>query len=75
MIRERTLTGIRAARANSKRIGRPKRIFRRDEVVRLRDQEWLSGRSISAALGVPVTTALSAYRSYQSGAEGRSAPR
>jgi len=65
MIRERTLTGIRAARAKGKRIGRPKRIFRRDEVVRLRDQDGLSWRAIGAALGVPVTTALNAYRAYR----------
>jgi putative DNA-invertase from lambdoid prophage Rac len=64
MIRERTLTGIRAARTNGKRIGRPKRVFRRDEVVRLRDQEGLSWRAIAAALGVPVTTVHNAYHSY-----------
>jgi DNA invertase Pin-like site-specific DNA recombinase len=34
MIRERTLSGIRAAKANGKRLGRPKRVFRRDQVVR-----------------------------------------
>ena len=65
MIRERTLTGIRAARAKGKRIGRPKHVFRRDEVVRLRDQEGLSWRAVAVAVGVPVTTALNAYRSYQ----------
>jgi putative DNA-invertase from lambdoid prophage Rac len=65
MIRERTLTGIRAARAKGKRIGRPRRILRRDEVVRLRDQEGLSWRAVAAALDVPVTTALNAYRSFQ----------
>ena len=37
MIRERTLSGIKAAQAAGKIIGRPKRVFRRDEVVRLRD--------------------------------------
>src|ERR1035438_5416338 len=37
MIRERTLSGIRAARANGKTLGRPKRIFRRDELIRLRE--------------------------------------
>ena len=63
MIRERTLAGIRAARAKGKRIGRPRRIFRRDEVVRLRDEDGLSWRAIGAALGIPVTTVLNAYRS------------
>jgi DNA invertase Pin-like site-specific DNA recombinase len=69
MIRERTLAGIRAARAQGKRIGRPRRIFRRDELMRLKDQEGLSWRAIAAALGVPVTTALNAYRSYQTSGE------
>lgn len=42
MSRERTLSGIRAAQAAGKVVGRPRRIFRRDEVVRLRDEEGLS---------------------------------
>ena len=46
MIRERTLSGIKAAQAAGKVVGRPKRVFRRDEVVRLRDQEGLSWRAI-----------------------------
>ena len=44
MIRERTLSGIKAAQAAGKVVGRPKRVFRRDEVVRLRDEEGLSWR-------------------------------
>ena len=32
-------SGIRAAQAAEKVVGRPKRMFRRDEVVRLRDEE------------------------------------
>ena len=39
IIRERTVSGIRAAKAAGKVIGRPKRVLRRDEVVRLRDRE------------------------------------
>jgi DNA invertase Pin-like site-specific DNA recombinase len=35
MIRGRTLSGIKVAQAAGKIIGRPKRVFRRDEVVRL----------------------------------------
>ncbi len=62
MIRDRTLVGIRAAKANGKHIGRPKRLFRRDEVIRLRDQENLSWRAIAARLHVPVMTAVDAYR-------------
>jgi putative DNA-invertase from lambdoid prophage Rac len=62
IIRERTLSGIRAAKANGKRLGRPKRVFRRDQVVRLRDERRLSWRAIAKDLGVPVTTAMDAYR-------------
>jgi DNA invertase Pin-like site-specific DNA recombinase len=62
MIRERTLSGIRAAQAAGKVVGRPKRVFRRDEVVRLRDQEGLSWRAIGKQLGIPAMTALDSYR-------------
>jgi putative DNA-invertase from lambdoid prophage Rac len=36
LIRERTLSGVRAAKARGKVLGRPRRVFRRDEVTRLR---------------------------------------
>jgi DNA invertase Pin-like site-specific DNA recombinase len=62
MIRERTLCGIRAAKAAGKTVGRPKRVFRRDEVVRLRDAEGLSWRAIGQKLNIPAMTALDAYR-------------
>jgi DNA invertase Pin-like site-specific DNA recombinase len=62
MIRERTLSGVRAAIESGKTVGRPKRIFRRDEVVRLRDTEGLSWRAIGKALGIPAMTALDSYR-------------
>ncbi len=62
MIRERTLSGIRAAQAAGKVVGRPKRVFRRDEVVRLRDNEGLSWRAIGKKLGIPAMTALDSYR-------------
>lgn len=61
MIRERTLSGIRAAMAAGKAVGRPKRVFRRDEVVRLRDEEGLSWRAIGAKLGIPAMTAVDSY--------------
>ena len=61
MIRERVVAGVKAARANGKRLGRPKRVFRRDEAVRLR-AEGMSWRKIAAKLGVPVTTGLEACR-------------
>jgi DNA invertase Pin-like site-specific DNA recombinase len=56
MIRERTISGVRAAKAKGKKLGRPKRVFRRDEVMRLRKsgQSW---RAIAKQLGVPVSTA------------------
>jgi len=61
LIRERTLLGLRLAKANGKHVGRPKRVFRRDELVRLREdgQSW---RAIASQLGIPVMTALDAYR-------------
>jgi len=62
LIKERTLLGVRAARANGKVLGRPKRVFRRDEVVRLRDQEGLSWRAIAKNLKIPVMTAVDAYK-------------
>jgi len=61
LIRERVLTGIRAARANGKRLGRPQRVFRRDEAVRLRNEGW-SWRRIATKLDVPVTTVVEACR-------------
>lgn len=63
MIRERTLSGIKAAQAAGKIVGRPKRVFRRDEVVRLRDEEGLSWRAIAKKLNIPAMTALDSYRS------------
>ena len=64
MIRERTLSGIKAARAAGKIIGRPRRVFRRDEVVRLRDEEGLSWRAIGKKLNIPAMTALDSYRDW-----------
>src|ERR1039457_4930847 len=62
MIRERTLSGIRAAQAAGKVVGRPKRVFRRDEVVRLRDVAGLPWRAIGKKLGIPAMTAVDSYR-------------
>jgi putative DNA-invertase from lambdoid prophage Rac len=62
MIRERTLSGIRAAQAAGKVVGRPRRVFRRDEVVRLRDEEGLSWRAIGKKLGIAAMTAIDSYR-------------
>jgi putative DNA-invertase from lambdoid prophage Rac len=62
IIRERTLSGVRAAKANGKTLGRPTRVFRRDEVKRLRDEDGMSWRSIAAKLGLPVSTVVDSYR-------------
>lgn len=62
IIRERTLSGVRAAKANGKALGRPRRVFRRDEVLRLREVEGISWRAIATRLGVPVSTVVDAYK-------------
>jgi len=64
LIRERTIAGIRAAQAAGKHVGRPKRVFRRDLVVQLRDNEGLSWRAIAAKLDIPVMTAVEAYKTF-----------
>lgn len=62
MIRERTVSGVRAAKAKGKKLGRPKRVFRRDEVVRLREagQSW---RTIATHMSLPVSTLVDSCRS------------
>lgn len=61
MIRDRTLSGVRAARAKGKTLGRPRRVFRRDEVASMRaaGQSW---GTIAKALGVPASTVRDAVR-------------
>ncbi len=61
MIRERTVAGVQAARAKGKKLGRPKKVFRRDEVARLREagESW---RAIAKKLGVPVSTVIDSHR-------------
>jgi DNA invertase Pin-like site-specific DNA recombinase len=61
LMRERTAAGVRAARANGKTLGRPRRVFRRDAAVQLRDQ-GLSWRAIAKRLEVPVSTLVDAYK-------------
>jgi putative DNA-invertase from lambdoid prophage Rac len=61
LIRERVTAGVRAAKARGKSVGRPKRIFRRDEAMRLR-AEGMSWRGIAEALGIPVATLIDACR-------------
>ena len=59
---ERTRAGLDRAKRQGRTPGRPKRVFRRDDVVRLRDVERLSWRRIATALNIPVMTAVDAYR-------------
>jgi DNA invertase Pin-like site-specific DNA recombinase len=62
MIREQVRAGLRAAKANGKTLGRPRRAFRRDEAVRLRSQ-GVSGRKIAQLLDLPMSTVIDACRS------------
>lgn len=61
IIRERVVSGIRNAKIKGKSWGRPRRIFRRDEAIKLRaaGKSW---RAISQTLGVPVATIIDACR-------------
>src|SRR4051794_14020511 len=61
LIRERVVTGIRAAQGRGTRLGRPRRVFRRDQALRLRS-EGRSWREIAAMLGVPFSTVIDACR-------------
>jgi DNA invertase Pin-like site-specific DNA recombinase len=61
LIIERTVLGVRAARAAGKTLGRPKRVFHRDEALRLR-AEGRSWRAIGKELGVPFSTVVDACR-------------
>jgi DNA invertase Pin-like site-specific DNA recombinase len=62
VIRERVRAGQRAAKAKGRALGRPKRLFRRDEALTLRNagQSW---RSIAKTLGIPMSTVIDACRS------------
>ncbi len=61
MIRERVTSGIRAAKASGKKLGRPKRVFRRDLAISLRES-GMSWRKIATALQVPMATVIDACR-------------
>jgi DNA invertase Pin-like site-specific DNA recombinase len=69
-ISDRTKAGLERARRQGKVPGRPKRVFRRDEVVRLREVERMSWRAIAAALDIPVMTAVDAYRRTETVSDG-----
>lgn len=52
IIRERVCAGVRGAKAKGTRLGRPRRVFRRDEAIRLR-AEGKSWRSVAQTLNLP----------------------
>jgi DNA invertase Pin-like site-specific DNA recombinase len=54
--------GQARARAEGKHMGRPRRVFNREEVVRLRDKEGLSWPEIARRTGAGVGTVVKAYR-------------
>ena len=64
IIRERVAAGLEYARTHGsksgKSVGRPKVIFRRDQVVELR-QQGLSWNQIARQAGVGITTVRRAY--------------
>ena len=59
IIRERVRAGVRAAKAKGTSLGRPRRVFRRDEARRMR-AEGLSWRRIARILQVPMATVVDA---------------
>ena len=59
--------GQARARADGKHMGRPKLIFDRNEVVRLRDQEHRSWPEIARRTGLGVGTVVKAYRDLRGG--------
>ena len=61
MIRERVTSGIRAAKANGQKLGRPRRVFRRDAAVAMREA-GMSWRKIAAELDVPMATVIDACK-------------
>jgi DNA invertase Pin-like site-specific DNA recombinase len=62
LIRERVRAGVRAAKAKGTALGRPQRVFRRDEALRMR-QHGASWREIARTLDVPMSTVIDACRS------------
>jgi len=61
LIVERVRSGVAAAQRRGVHCGRPAKVFRRDEVVRLRSEN-VSWTKIAALLEVPVGTARAALR-------------
>jgi putative DNA-invertase from lambdoid prophage Rac len=72
IIRERVQAGVRAAKARGTRLGRPQRVFRRDDAIRLR-AEGKSWRVIARALDLPMSTVIDACRDRSENLPGASA--
>ncbi len=70
IIRDRVKAGVNRARSRGKRLGRPKKIFRRDKVEKLRAQ-GLSFRRIAKQLGVSPALVLKLCRNEDTGPEAR----
>src|ERR1051326_944066 len=69
LIRERVVAGIRAAKIKGKSLGRPRRVFQRDEAAALR-AKGMSWRKIAAQLGVPMSTIIDACKDSEPGTTG-----
>ena len=61
---ERTNSGLAHARALGKTLGRPRKVFRRDEAIRLHQEGW-SLRKIAAELGVGTTLVLKTVKAVE----------
>ncbi len=61
LIRERVTAGVARARAKGRQLGRPRKVFDRDHVQKLRS-EGLSFRQIGKRLGISPALALMVYR-------------
>lgn len=70
LIRERVRSGLAAARARGKRIGRPRKIVDAAKVAQLREN-GASWRAIAARLGVSVGTAFNVAHGRSKNAAGR----
>ncbi len=68
--RERVKAGVARARARGKQLGRPRKVFHRDQVEQLRS-EGLSFRRIAKQLGVSPALVLKLCRNEDTGPEAR----
>jgi putative DNA-invertase from lambdoid prophage Rac len=69
LIRERTKSGVELARARGKVFGRPRKVFRRDEAVAMRNA-GVSFRVIAKTLGVATTTVVNELQGRGTGRRG-----